>query len=126
MEKGQLIEFRLQGERLLAVADRPEGKKDWLVIDANGQSHKLRPQRVEYTIPGSSYEASDISGFIKQCDEFLDPSSLEVAWELLIEMEESATPESLAQLLFSEKTPPQCYASHVMLAEDKIFFKKFI
>jgi exoribonuclease-2 len=33
VEKGKLIEFRLQGERRLAVMDRPEGKKDWIAID---------------------------------------------------------------------------------------------
>ena len=54
MEKGTLIEFRLQGERRLAVAERPEGKKDWIVVDGKGQSHKIRPQRVEYTVDGSS------------------------------------------------------------------------
>ena len=52
MEKGKLIEFRVQGERRLAVAERPEGKKDWIVIDAGGQSHKIRPQRVDYTVEG--------------------------------------------------------------------------
>ena len=124
MEKGQLIEFRLQGERLLAVAERPEGKKDWIVVDAKGQSHKLRPQRVEYTVAGAPYTSADISDFLEGCEPFLDPSGLEIAWELLTEMEESATPESMAQLLFSEQTPHQCYASHLMLAEDKIFFKR--
>ena len=42
MEKGKLIELRVGGERRLAVADRPEGKKDWIVIEASGQSHKIR------------------------------------------------------------------------------------
>lgn len=125
MEQGQLIEFRLQGERVLAVAQRPEGKKDWIVVDAKGQSHKLRPQRVEYTVAGSPHDPKDIPGFLAECEIFFDPSSLEVAWELLVEMEERViTPESLAQLLFSEQTPPQCYAAHGMLAEDKIFFKR--
>ncbi|NJN73838.1 MAG: VacB/RNase II family 3'-5' exoribonuclease [Limnothrix sp. RL_2_0] len=124
MEKGQLIEFRLQGQRLLAVADRPEGKKDWIVIDRRGQSHKLRPQRVEYEVGGSPYDPTDIPDFLEECSRFIDPSSLEVAWELLTEMEESATPESMAQLLFSDQTPQQCYAAHGMLAEDKIFFKR--
>ncbi len=124
MEKGQLIEFRLQGERLLAVADRPEGKKDWIVVDGRGQPHKLRPQRVEYTVAGVSCLPSDIPGFLEEVQHYLDPSSLEVAWEILVEDRESVTPESMALLLFSEQTSEQCYASHLMLAEDKIFFKK--
>ncbi|MGB2927200.1 MAG: ribonuclease R family protein [Limnothrix sp.] len=124
MEKGQLIEFRLQGERLLAVAERPEGKKDWIVVDERRQSHKLRPQRVEYTVAGSDYDPSQIPSFLEECSHFMDPSSLEVAWELLVEMEESATPASMAQLLFSEQTPQQCYAAHSLLTEDKLFFKR--
>ena len=124
MEKGQLIEFRLQGERVLAVAERPEGKKDWIVIDGRGQSHKLRPQRVEYTVAGSPYDPTEIPSFFTESQALVDPDNLAVAWEFLVEASEQATPESLAQLLFSTKTPQQCYACHLMLAEDKIFFKR--
>lgn len=124
MEKGQLIEFRVQGERVLAVAERPEGKKDWIVIDERGQSHKLRPQRVEYTVAGSPYDPGAIASFLAESQAFFEPDNLEVAWEFLVEAAEKTTPESLAQLLFSEQTPQQCYACHMMLADDKIFFKR--
>ena len=122
MEKGTLIEFRLNGERRLGVVERPEGKKDLIVIDKGGQSHKLKPQRIDYNI-GQSFKFSEIPDFFAQVQPYLDPSSLEVAWELLLEMEETATPESLAQLLFSEKSPVLCYAAHILLSEDKIYFK---
>ncbi len=124
MEKGKLIEFRHQGERRLAVVDRPDGKKDWVVIDQQGQSHKLKPQRVEYAIPGGPYTGADLPSFLAEVDQYLDPSSLEVAWELLIEEGESVTPSDLALLLFSEQQPSQCYAAHSLLAEDKIYFKQ--
>lgn len=123
MEKGTLIEFRQQGERLLAVVERPEGKKDWIVTDERGQAHKLRPQRVEYTISGGSYKPSDIPIFRQEVEPYLDPSSLEVAWELLVEEGESVTPEEMAKLLFSDRSPAPCYAAHLLLAEDKIYFK---
>ncbi|GBF82436.1 ribonuclease catalytic domain-containing protein [Aphanothece sacrum] len=123
MEKGKLIEIRLQGERRLAVLDRPEGKKDWIVIDEAGHPHKIRPQRIEYEIEGGPYEKSDIPQFLKQVQAYLDPSSLEVAWELLVEDGEAVTPSELAQLLFSEKSPVLCYAAHSLLCEDKIYFK---
>ncbi|BAW95418.1 ribonuclease II [[Synechococcus] sp. NIES-970] len=124
MEKGQLIEFRLQGERVLAVAERPEGKKDWIVIDGRGQSHKLRPQRVEYQVAAAPFDPADIPSFLTQSQSLVDPENLAVAWEFLVEAAENATPASLAQLLFSEQTPQQCYACHLMLVEDKIFFKR--
>ncbi|MGH2413078.1 MAG: RNB domain-containing ribonuclease, partial [Microcystaceae cyanobacterium] len=124
MEKGKLIEFRLQGERRLAVTERPEGKKDWIVIDEGGQLHKIRPQRVEYEVSGGTYTSSEIPSFLQQVQPYLEPSSLEIAWELLLEEGEGVTPAQMAQLLFSEQSPSLCYAAHLLLSDDKIYFKK--
>lgn len=124
MEKGTLIEFRVQSERRLAVVERPEGKKDWIVIDEGGQQHKLRPQRFEYEIAGGPYKPADISSFAKGVQSYIDPSNLEVAWEILVESGENVTPKELAELLFSEQTPLLCYAAHILLSQDKIYFKK--
>jgi exoribonuclease II len=123
VEKGTLIEFRLHGDRRLAVVDRPEGKKDWIVVDAAGQGHKLRPQRVEYTIGGGPYQPSDIPAFLAQAQSYVDPSSLEVAWEILIEDGTGVNPAELALLLFSDQSPHLAYAAHLLLADDKIYFK---
>ncbi|MGL5035302.1 MAG: ribonuclease catalytic domain-containing protein [Microcystaceae cyanobacterium] len=123
MEKGNLVEFRHQGDRRLAVVDRPDGKKDWVVVDQNGQSHKLKPQRVEYAVEGGPYKQGDISGFLQEVETYLDPDQLEVAWEILVEENATVTPAALAQLLFSETGPVFCYAAHCLLAEDKIYFK---
>ncbi|NJM89552.1 MAG: VacB/RNase II family 3'-5' exoribonuclease [Hydrococcus sp. RU_2_2] len=123
MEKGKLIEFRRQGERRLAVIERPEGKKDWIVIDEGGGSHKIRTQQVECEISGGPYKPSDIPSFVREVQPYLDPSSLEVAWELLIEEGKAVSPSEMAQLLFSEQSPASCYAAHSLLSEDKIYFK---
>jgi exoribonuclease II len=123
VEQGKLIEFRVQGERRLAVAERPEGKKDWIVVDAGGQSHKIRPQRVDYTIEGT-YESAQINGFLAEVESYLDPSSLAIAWEMLIEDNDTVTPQQMAELLFSEQSPVACYAAHVLLSQDKIYFKQ--
>ncbi len=123
MEQGKLIEFRVQGERRLAVVERPEGKKDWIVIDAGGQSHKIRPQRVEYMVDGV-YQPAEIDSFLAEVESYLDPSSLEIAWEILTEEESTATPQQMAELLFSEQSPVACYAAHSLLSQDKIYFKQ--
>ncbi|MGF1478145.1 MAG: ribonuclease catalytic domain-containing protein [Cyanophyceae cyanobacterium] len=123
MEKGTLIEFRQHGERRLAVTERPEGKKDWLVIDEQGQTYKLRPQRVEFEI-GGSYRPADIPSFIEKVRSYLDSSSLEVAWELLVEDGSAVSVADMAQLLYSEQNPILCYAAHSLLCEDKVYFKK--
>ena len=57
MEKGTLIEFKVQGNPRLGVADRPEGKKNWVVIDGNGQSHVLHPRQITYTVEGINYQS---------------------------------------------------------------------
>jgi exoribonuclease-2 len=124
VDKGTLIEFRWQGTPRLAVADRPEGKKNWVVVDEQGLSHTLHPRQVTFEVPGNDYSAGDIPKFLTTVEPLLDPSSLEVAWEFLSEAEESTDPAALAMLLFSEQTPTACYAAHRLLSEDKIFFKQ--
>ncbi len=124
MEQGKLIEFRVQGERRLAVAERPEGKKDWIVVDAGGQSHKIRPQRVDYTVEGVLCEPAEIPSFLAEVESYLDPDSLEIAWEVLVEDSSTVTPQQMAELLFSDRSPAPCYAAHSLLSQDKIYFKQ--
>ena len=38
MDKGTLVEFRIQGDCRLGVVDRPDGKTRWFVVDERGQS----------------------------------------------------------------------------------------
>ncbi|MGB0563265.1 MAG: ribonuclease catalytic domain-containing protein [Spirulinaceae cyanobacterium] len=123
MDKGTLVEFRIQGERRLAVADRPEGKKNWIFIDERGQSHSLKPQRLEYEV-GSGYAQEGIAAFRQAVADYVDPESLEVAWELLSEADEGITPAGLAQLLYEDQSAPVCYAAHLLLVDDKVYFKR--
>jgi exoribonuclease II len=124
VEKGTLVEFRLHGDRRLAVADRPDGKKNWVVVDENSQPHSIPPKQITYEIAGETYKPSDIPKFLKEVEVYSDPSSLEVAWELLVGDGETTDPASLAMLLFSEKSPAQCYAAYCLLSTDKLYFKQ--
>ena len=132
MEKGTLVEFRLSGEGSgegarqprLGVVDRPEGKKHWIVVDAKGQSHTLHPRQVTYAVDGEAYQPKDIPQFLQGVEAFLDPSGLEVAWEILLEDAESVTPMQLAALLYSDQSASPCYAAHRLLSEDKLYFKQ--
>ncbi|MEM8808410.1 MAG: ribonuclease R family protein, partial [Cyanobacteria bacterium P01_G01_bin.38] len=124
MEKGTLVEFKVQGTPRLGVADRPEGKKNWVIIDANGQSHTIHPRQITYQVKGSQYQPTDIAQFLAEAEDYIDPDNLELAWEFLQEAGESADPASLALLLFSEQTPSLCYAAHHLLSNDKIYFKQ--
>jgi exoribonuclease II len=124
VDKGTLVEFRVQSDRRLGVVDRPDGKTRWFVVDERGQSHSLAPRQFTYTVNGQTYKPGEIADFLSQVQPYLDPSSLEIAWELLIEDGESVTPSQLANILFSESTLPQCYAAHCLLSEDKLYFKQ--
>lgn len=124
MEKGTLVEFRVQGDRRLGVVDRPDGKTRWFVVDERGQSHSLAPRQLTYTVNGQTYKPADIPGFLSEVQPYLDPSSLEVAWEILVEDGESVTPGQMANLLFSESGAPHCYAAHCLLSDDKLYFKQ--
>ncbi|MEP0911605.1 ribonuclease R [Leptolyngbya sp. GB1-A1] len=131
MEKGTLVEFRLQGDqpekgrpRRLAVVDRLEGKKHLIVVDERGQSHTLHPRQITYTIAREAYQSKEISGFWQSIQPYLDPSSLEVAWELLVEDGEAVEPATMAMLLFSDTSPSLCYAAYYLLSEDKLYFKQ--
>jgi exoribonuclease II len=124
VDKGTLVEFKQQGQPRLGVVDRPEGKKNWVVIDERGQSYTLHPREFTYQVSDTTYHPSDLPGFLESAKAHIDPSNLEVAWELLSEAGESTDPASFALLLFSEQEPPQCYAAHRLLSEDKIYFKQ--
>lgn len=124
VDKGTLVEFKHQGQPRLGVADRPEGKKNWVVIDERGQAHTLHPRDLTYEISDNTYKPADIAPFAAEAGSYIDPSSLEIAWEFFTEAGESADPASLAELLFSDQSPTFCYAAHRLLVEDKIFFKQ--
>jgi exoribonuclease II len=126
VDKGTLVEFRGQGDTpRLGVVERPEGKKNWVVVDERDHSHTLHPRQITFTASDQVYRAADIATFLKSVAVFLDPSSLEIAWEILVEEGSRAVvPKELAQLLFSEQTVPCCYAAHRLLSEDKLYFKQ--
>jgi len=128
LEKGTLVEVKLHGDRRLVVIDRPEGKKHFQAIDENGNTHTIHPREINYTIKASgecpSFNHLQIPSFLQKIEKFLDPSSLEVAWEILIEDNQATSPSDLANLLFSELSAVTSYASYCLLSNDKIYFKQ--
>lgn len=124
MDKGSLVEYRVQGDRRLAVVDRSEGKKHWVVVDERNQSQTIHPRQVIFEVGNQTYKPQEIAGFRQQVQPYLDPASLEVAWEILLEENQAIDPAAMALLLFSEQSPPLCYAAHYLLSEDKLYFKQ--
>ncbi|KAJ4971957.1 hypothetical protein NE237_005056 [Protea cynaroides] len=124
LQKGLLLEFQKDSERvLLAVAQKPDGKKNWMVSDQNGVTSSIKPQQITYVVPGvENFDHSEISNFIQKAQENLDPTLLEYAWMELLEKNVSVTPEELAEIIFGSMDPLESYCAHLLLSRDEIYF----
>ncbi len=126
MEKGTLVEFRHHtNDRLLAVVQGLEGKKNLVLKVASGQTHSIHPRQITFTIPTSDpYTSQDIPNFLEEVEPLLDPDSLAIAWELLQEERRALPLADIAQILFSSTAPTTLYATFRLLSEDRVYFKQ--
>ncbi|KAJ6747090.1 EXORIBONUCLEASE II MITOCHONDRIAL [Salix koriyanagi] len=124
VEKGLLVEFKKDSERvLLAVVQRRDGKKNWMVYDQNGVTSSIKPQQITYIVPGvDNFDLTQISSFIQKAQQNLDTSLLEFAWVELLEKNKSVTPEELAEMIFGSVEPLESYCAHLLLSKDDLYF----
>lgn len=124
LQKGLLLEFKKDSERvLLAVAQKPDGKRNWMVSDQNGVTCSIKPQQITFIVPGvENFDHTDISGFIQKAHDNLDPALLEFAWSELLEKDKSVTAEELAEMIFGSSEPLESYCAHLSLSKDEIYF----
>ncbi|KAF5737173.1 ribonuclease II chloroplastic/mitochondrial [Tripterygium wilfordii] len=124
LEKGLLLEFKKDSDReLLAVAHRPDGKKNWMVFDQNGVTTSIKPQQITFIVPGvENFDHTEISDFLKKAHDNLDPTLLEFAWFELLEKKQSVTTEELAEMIFGGSEPLESYCAHLLLSKDEIYF----
>ncbi|CAL1399100.1 unnamed protein product [Linum trigynum] len=122
--EGLLLEFKKDSDRLLlAVAQKPDGKKNWMVYDQNGVTSSIRPQQITYIVPGvEKFDQTEISSFIQKAEDNLDPSLLEFAWVELLENNKSVTAEELAEMIFGSAEPLESYCAHLLLTRDNLYF----
>ncbi|XVE61894.1 hypothetical protein DITRI_Ditri06bG0075400 [Diplodiscus trichospermus] len=124
LKKGLLLEFKRDSDRiLLGVAERPDGKKNWMVYDQNGVTSSIKPQQIRYIIPGvENFDHKEILKFLQKAQENLDPTLLEIAWVELLENNASVTAEELAEMIFGSAEPLESYCAHLLLSKDEIYF----
>ncbi|KAJ3668963.1 hypothetical protein LUZ60_010913 [Juncus effusus] len=124
LRKGILLEFEKDSKKLvLAVAHRPEGKKNWIVYDQNGIMASVRPQQITYIIPDIEIsEYSDIADFEKKALDLLDPTIVECAWLELLEKNEWVTIEEVAEIIYGSSGPLESYCTHILLSRDETYF----
>ncbi|WP_287130387.1 ribonuclease catalytic domain-containing protein [Candidatus Cyanaurora vandensis] len=124
MDVGSLVEFRLHGDRQLGVVIGPEGKGKWNLQVPTGHVHTVHPRQVSFVVPGGTFPVGKILPFDSQVARLVTEGDLELAWELLQESDDLITPQILAGLLFNEQSAETCYAAHVLLSNDRLYFKQ--
>ncbi|XP_074583515.1 ribonuclease II, chloroplastic/mitochondrial [Curcuma longa] len=124
LQKGLLLEFRKDSQKtLLAVVQKPDGKKNWMVHDQNGVICSIKPQQVTYIVPGAEdFDHATISDFIQKAQDLLDPSILECAWAELLENKKSVTAEELAEMIYGSRESLESYCAHLLLSRDNVYF----
>lgn len=124
LQKGLLLEFKKDAERiLLAVAQKPDGRRNWIVSDQNGVTTSIKPQQITYIVPGvDNFNAAEISDFSQRAQDNLDPSLLEFAWLELLEGNKSVTAGELAEMIFGSAEPVESYCAHLLLSRDEVYF----
>ncbi|MQM16432.1 hypothetical protein Taro_049390, partial [Colocasia esculenta] len=124
LQKGMLLEFRKDSERIfLAVAQKPDGKKNWMVYDQNGATSSIKPQQITYIIPGiKDLDHTEIIDFVQKAHDLLDPSILECAWIELLEKNKLVTTEELAEIVYGCREPLESYCAHLLLSKDEVYF----
>ncbi|XP_072997966.1 ribonuclease II, chloroplastic/mitochondrial isoform X1 [Typha latifolia] len=124
LQKGALLEFRKDSQKsLLAVASKPDGKKNWMVYDQNGIISSIKPQQITYIVPGiENFDHTDIADFAQRARDILDPAILECAWVELLEKNKSVTVEELAEIIYGSSDPLESYCAHLLLSRDEIYF----
>ncbi|XP_068341305.1 ribonuclease II, chloroplastic/mitochondrial-like [Pyrus communis] len=124
LQQGLLLEFKKDAERvLLAVAQKPDGKKNWMVSDQNGVTSSIKPQQITYIVPGvENFDHTEISEFIQKAQANSDPALLEFAWVELLEKNKRVMAEELAEMIFGSVEPLECYCAHLLLSEDEVYF----
>ncbi|MEM9154076.1 MAG: ribonuclease R family protein [Cyanobacteria bacterium P01_F01_bin.33] len=125
VEKGTLVEFRLDGDRKLGVVQGTEGKKHLILASATGQTHKIHPRQITFVIAEQQARTpADITPFWQQVEVNLDPEHLAIAWELLSEEPQPMAPDELAEMIFSSHAPAATYAVFRLLSDDRQYFKR--
>lgn len=126
LQKGLLLEFRKDSQKLLlAVTQKPDGKKNWMVYDQNGTLSSIKPQQVTYIVPGiEHFDYANIPSFIHTAQNLLDPTMLEYVWAELLEKKKSVTAEELSEIVYGSREPLECYCAHLLLSNDDSYFNE--
>ncbi len=132
ISEGTVVEVTVSAnnKHRLAVAQRANGKRNWIVVDSAGVSVSVTPKQVTYII-GDHLEAlgaSNLQSLENSIQKALSnvDGLIETAWEIF-GGESEVTVEEITKIIFGASDPKQQYIAHRLLQTDKTYFKiKFI
>ncbi|KAK9857222.1 hypothetical protein WJX84_010904 [Apatococcus fuscideae] len=120
---GRLVEFKKDTRSSLGLILHPDGKRNWMVLDARGQKHSVRPQTIACMLPGMGHTEQDLAACDAHAASLADESLLSDAWQMLEQGEEMGI-AAMSDLLFGAESPAHCYAAHRLLSDNRVFFKQ--
>lgn len=131
LTEGLLLQFQTSaGRRRLARALRPDGKRNWIVEDATGQTSSVTPKQVTYVL-GTADTIDLLNDDLKQleteCIQRAEDSSdlLELAWEIISSGDSNMTTiEHVAKVLFNDTSRQTLFTTYIILSTDDIYFKE--
>lgn len=137
MEEGLLLQFQISSStRRLAIAVRPDGKRNWIVNDANGLLHSITVKQVTFILGQSTQihgagSAEGLATLDCQCQQKAEENSelLQLVWESVvndggIDETKFTDVKSVADILFGDDSPLSLYTTHLILSSDQLFFKE--
>eukprot|EP00177_Eucheuma_denticulatum_P006101 GFKZ01011126.1.p1 GENE.GFKZ01011126.1~~GFKZ01011126.1.p1 ORF type:complete len:905 (-),score=114.20 GFKZ01011126.1:866-3361(-) len=137
LEQGVLLQFQTSsGLRRLALAVKPDGKRNWIVRDLNGISHSVSQKQITFIL-GPSTEILDVdspSGLESlewKCrDRAIENEELlQLVWDAVnsdggIDGTRFTDVPSVADVIFGDDTPISLYTTHLLLSNDQVYFKE--
>lgn len=137
LEEGALLQFQTSsGLRRLALAVKPDGKRNWIVQDLNGISHSVSQKQVTFIL-GHSAQISGVDSphalesLDRRCREKANENEelLQLVWETVtneggIDDTRFTDVSSVADVIFGDDTPVTLYTTHLLLSNDQTFFKE--
>jgi exoribonuclease II len=147
---GCVVEYvASSGQKRLGCAIRPDGKKNWFVEDQHGVVQSVAPKQISYVlgssptdlVPSAIYESTDekvsaaalIAAIEAESEARVAEYSelVEIAWEIVVgrdikDGEPVASLEEIAELVFGASSLANMYASHVLMVQDRTYFKEKI
>ncbi|CDF34395.1 unnamed protein product [Chondrus crispus] len=120
------------GAHRIGRAVKPDGKRNWIVADANGVTSSVTLKQIAFVLgPLSDFEpfADNLHALDDTCHQKASDNHdwLPEIWEhVTSEHPDTRTTDidAVTELVFSDQHPLNCYASHLLMSHDKVYFKE--